>query len=116
MTLILLGIFFQACVAGAMMSGAGWALRAHSLTAAALLVATIVACLVSFATLRRFPQGLHFGLGLLALAVMILVQAAIGVWSAKGSNLLWIHVPLGVALFGMAARGFTAVRSFGRYD
>lgn len=116
MTVILLGLFFQACFAGAMISGAGWALRAHSLTSTALIVATIVASLVSLATFRRSPHGLKFGLGLLALAMLMLAQAAVGILSAKGSNLLWIHVPLGVALFGMAVWAVTNVRHFGPSD
>jgi len=114
MSVILLGIVLQACFAGAMMSGADWALRAHSLTAAALVVATIIASLVSLAALRRLPHGLKFGLGLLSLAVMMVAQAVLGVLSAKGANLLWIHVPLGAALLGMAAWAITDVRNFGR--
>jgi hypothetical protein len=39
-----------------------------------------------------------------ALAVILFAQAAIGRLSADGQNLLWLHVPLGVALVGLTVQ------------
>jgi len=111
--LILAGSFIQACFAGAMLSGTGWAWKAHSAAAAVLIAATIAAGLVSVVTLRRIPHGPKLGLTLLSLAAVVCIQAATGVLSAKGANLLWVHVPLGVAVFGAAARGVAGARKLG---
>jgi hypothetical protein len=38
----------------------------------------------------------------------------VGTLSAKGANLLWVHVPLGVALVGFAAQAAAGVRRLGQ--
>jgi hypothetical protein len=53
---------------------------------------------------------LKLGLALLSLAAMLLLQAAAGALTAKGTNLLWVHVPLGVALYGFAMRAAARLR------
>lgn len=47
------------------------------------------------------------------LAAVILLQTALGRFSAAGANLLWLHVPLGVALVGFAAQAANAARRLG---
>jgi len=108
--LIALAVLIEAVFAGAMLSGISWARTAHSVNAAVLLASASIAGLVAVITLRRVPYGLRLGLILLSLAGMIVVQGALGALSAKGANLLWIHVPLGVALFGFATRAVAGAR------
>ena len=100
--LLTLGIFLEAIFAGAILSGADWANTAHRLTAAILVPAAIAAGVVSVVALRRVANGQRLRLVLLGLAVVVFLQAALGALSAKGTDLLWAHVPLGVALFGLA--------------
>jgi hypothetical protein len=100
-TLLVLAVFIEAVFAGAMLSGVAWARNAHSINAAILVLSTIAAGLVSIVTLRHFPHGRKLGVTLLSMSVVILLQAAVGAMSAKGANLMWIHVPLGVAVFGL---------------
>jgi hypothetical protein len=111
--LLLADIFIEAVFAGAMLSGAPWARAAHAANAGLLIVSTILAGLVAVATLRRMPHGLNLGLTLLALAAVMAVQAAVGAISGKGVNLLWVHVPLGVALVGFAAQALAGARRLG---
>ena len=103
-------VFAEAVFAGAMLSGAVWARQAHALTAGLLTASTLVAGLVAIVTLRRVPHGATFGLMLVGLAAAIFLQAAVGVFAAKGANLLWVHVPLGVALVGLAGQAVAATR------
>jgi hypothetical protein len=108
--LIGLAVLIESVFAGAMFSGLSWARTAHSVNAGVLLVSALVAGLVAVLTFRRVPHGLKLGLMLLSLAGMVVVQAALGALSAKGTHLLWIHVPLGVALFGLATRAAVIAR------
>ena len=113
-TILLAGaVFTQAIFAGAILSGEAWAHAAHSMTAIALVAATTVAGLVSLVTLRRVSSGTKLGLTLLALAAALLLQMALGKWSADGANLMWVHVPLGVALVGLAAQAVTVASHLG---
>ncbi|HEY1447153.1 MAG TPA: hypothetical protein VGF33_01320 [Caulobacteraceae bacterium] len=111
--LLVVAIFIQAVFAGAMLSGAGWASHAHSLNAIILIAATIAAGLVSVVTLRRIPHGPKLGLSLLMLAGLVFLQTAVGKLSAHGANLMWIHVPLGVALVGLATQALASARRLG---
>lgn len=110
---LLLLLFSQAVLAGAMLSGIDWARRAHSTTALVLVASTVTAGLVATITLRRIRHGLKLGLTLLSLAAVIFLQAAVGVLSARGVNLMWVHVPLGVALIGFAAHATASARRLG---
>lgn len=108
--LLLVAILIEAIFAGAMLSGAEWALAAHRATAAILILSALAAGTVALITLRRVPHGLRLGLTLMALAAALIVQATAGAMSAKGANLLWVHVPLGVALFGVARLAVDSAR------
>ena len=112
--LLTLGIFLEAIFAGAILSGADWANTAHRLTAAILVPAAIAAGVVSVVALRRVANGQRLRLVLLGLAVVVFLQAALGALSAKGTNLLWAHVPLGVALFGLAIGAVIGARRLER--
>ena len=111
--MIAAAVFIEAVFAGAILSGAGWARTAHAATALVLIVSTTTAGLVSLVTLRRIPRGLSLSLTLLSLAAVVFVQAALGRSTAHGANLLWLHVPLGVALVGFAAQAAVVARRLG---
>ena len=113
-SLLVTAVFAEAVFAGAMLSGVGWARMAHAVTAGMLVAGTFTAGLVALATLRRIPNGLGLSLTLLSLAGVMFLQAAVGALSAKGANLLWVHVPLGVALIGLALRAAAGARRLGR--
>jgi len=106
-------LFIEAIFAGALLSGVGWARGAHGAGAGLLILSTAAAGLIALATLRRVPHGPRLGVILLGLAAAMGLQAALGALSAKGANLLWIHVPLGVALVGLAARAIASARRLG---
>jgi hypothetical protein len=112
-TLLVASFFLEAVFAGAMLSGVGWARRAHAATAALVIVSTLTAALVSALTLRHVRHGPRLGLILLSLAAAAFFQAAVGALSAKGANLTWIHVPLGVALVGLAGLAAAGARRLG---
>ncbi len=109
-TLLVVILFVEAAFAGAMLSGADWARKAHALTASVLTISAVLAALFALVTLRRIPGGLRLGLALLSLAALVIAQAVVGALAAKGANLLWVHVPLGVALFGFATQAAARAR------
>jgi hypothetical protein len=112
-TLLVIAIFAQAVFAGAMLSGFVWGRAAHSMSAVALIAATLSAGLVSAVTLRRIARGPQLAVILLALAVVVFLQTAVGKFAADGANLMWLHVPLGVALLGFAGQAAAAARRLG---
>lgn len=113
--LLLAAVFLEAVLAGAMLSGVAWALRAHAVVAAALIASTAIAGILATATLRRVPQGSRLGLMLMLMVLLLLLQAAVGVLAARGANLLWVHIPLGVALFGFASRTNSVAQSLSNH-
>lgn len=110
---IVAAMFLEAVFAGAMLSGFEWARRAHMGGAALTIGATLIASLAAFATLRRVKHGARLGVYLMLLAAVAVAQATVGVASAKGGNLLWLHVPLGVALVGLTAQSVAGARRLG---
>lgn len=107
------GIFVQAGFAGGMLSGFSFAHSAHAMTAGVLTAATFISGLVALVSLRGIENGRKLGWTLLALAAAIFIQTVIGKLSAEGANLMWVHVPLGVALVGLAAKAATRARTLG---
>lgn len=112
--LLVAGVFAQAIFAGVLLSGESWGRTAHGVNANLLIGATLIAGLIAAATLRRIPQGRRLGLTLLALAVVLFLQAALGRASAEGAKVMWIHIPLGVALVGFTAQTVVASRRLGQ--
>lgn len=111
--LLTAAIFLEAVFAGAMLSGVEWARAAHSMHAVSVIALTAVAGLVSIITLRRVLNGTKLGLTLLSLAAVVALQIAAGRLSAEGANLLWVHVPLGAALVGVAVLAISFARGLG---
>lgn len=101
---LLAGVFLEAIFAGAALSGFAWALPAHRTLAALLIAGSFGAAVFAFVSLRRAPDGRRFAVALAALTAGLFLQAFLGAMTAKGANLLWLHVPLGVALVGLAGR------------
>ena len=100
--LLVVDLVIEAAFAGAILSGADWARRAHVVNAVILIASTALAGLAAIPTLRRISQGLKLGSALLSLAAVIGLQLAVGKLSAEGANLMWVHAPLGSALVGFA--------------
>lgn len=106
-------VLLQAVFAGAILSGDAWAPRAHAVAAMALVGASVMAALVAALTLRRVAHGPRLARVLAMLALVIAAQTMIGRSAAGGANLMWLHVPLGVALVGLAAHAIAAARRLG---
>src|SRR5579871_4251030 len=81
--LLVAGFFGEAALAGAMLSGFGWARAAHAVTAGLLVAGSLIAGLVAALALRRVRRGARLVVALLGLAVAGLLQAAVGVLAAK---------------------------------
>jgi hypothetical protein len=111
--LLVTAIFVQAVLAGAMLSGFEWARLAHAANAVVVVAATVIAGLAAAVTLWRVPGGRKLGAFLQALAAAAVVQFAVGRMAAKGINVMWAHVPLGVALVGLAGQAVAAARKLG---
>jgi hypothetical protein len=111
--LLAAAVFIETVFAGAMLSGVDWARAAHASNAIVLAASATAAGLVSIITLRRISHGLRLALILLALAAAVFLQIALGKMSANGANLMWAHVPLGVALVGFAVQAAAAARRLG---
>lgn len=112
-TLLAAAVFAQAVFAGLMLSAIEWGYAAHEMNALALIAVALLAGLVSIVTLRHISHGPKLALTLFALAALIFVQTAVGKSSAEGANLMWLHIPLGVALVGVAARAVAVARKLG---
>jgi hypothetical protein len=100
--LLAAGYFSEAVFAGAMLSGEPWARTAHAVNAGVMIALTAAMRVAAFVTLRRITHGLLFSLAMLSLAAAAALQIAAGKLSAEGFNLMWVHVPLGVAVIGLA--------------
>jgi len=111
--LLVVAIFAQAVFAGLMLSGVEWGRTAHSMGAVVLIASTLAAGLAAVVMLRRVAHGLKFGFTLLLLAVVVSLQTAIGKSSVEGANLMWLHIPLGVALVGFATQAVAGARRLG---
>jgi hypothetical protein len=112
-TTLAVALFAQAVFAGAMLSGVGWGRAAHKATAVALIACALFAGLVAMVTLRRIANGMRLGLSLWALGAAICLQTVLGSLSTHGTHLMWVHVPLGVALVGLAMQSAARARVLG---
>lgn len=103
--LLVVAVFTQSIFAGVLLSGEGWGRTAHGITALALVAVTLIAGIAAALTVRGTGgDASRLTVLLFALAVILFAQAAIGRLSAEGQNLLWLHVPLGVALVGLTVQ------------
>jgi multisubunit Na+/H+ antiporter MnhF subunit len=112
--LLMILIFLQSVFAGLLLSGEGWGRTAHRLTAYGLVAGVLLAGVIATVTLRRVPAGPRLATLLIALGLALAAQMAVGIMSANGERLLWLHVPLGVALVGFAAETVSATRQLDR--
>jgi hypothetical protein len=106
--LLVIVVYVQSIFAGVLLSGYAWGRTAHRATAMSLVAGTLLAGVLAIVMLHGIPGGRRFAGLLLALGVGLAIQMTIGLKAADGERILWIHVPLGVALVGMTA-GLVAV-------
>lgn len=113
--LLVIGVFTQSVFAGLLLSGEGWGRTAHGINALALVAVALVASVVAAITLRGVSGGGgRLAVLLFGLAVVLAIQTIVGRISAEGTNLLWLHVPLGVALVGLTVQPARAARRLRR--
>lgn len=98
--LVAIAVFAQAALAGQFLSGQQWARPLHRSLAVGLVITTVGMGLVALWRLHRLESGVRFAVALLGLGLGLLVQMTVGLLSADGHRLLWLHIPLGVALLG----------------
>jgi hypothetical protein len=109
-SLIAVMAFLEPVFAGAMLSGIEGARIAHATGSAVLVASTLIAGALALVTLFRIPGGGKLARILVVLAASVFTQAVVGVMASKGAPLLWLHIPLGVAIFGFAMRAATLAR------
>lgn len=108
--LLLAAVFSQSIFAGFLLSGDEWGRTAHGFMALGLVATTLVVGIAAAITLRHAPQGRRLAAWLFALAVCLAIQTVVGRRSAEGEDLLWLHVPLGVALVGLTLQPVRVAR------
>lgn len=96
LTVINLGLVaLQAISAGFLLSGSGLAIKAHAAVAVALLAGALTQAVTGIVQWRRGRvEGRVAGIGV-ALVVLVFLQIGLGY-----RKQYWLHVPIGVALFG----------------
>lgn len=93
----------QAFFAGALLSGYTEGRDAHRVNAMALAILALGFLVASVATQRRTPGGRRLVRASAQFFAGIMIVATIGMLSAEGHRLLWLHVPAGVMMMGGAA-------------
>jgi hypothetical protein len=103
--LLVVAVFTQSIFAGVLLSGEDWGRTAHGITALGLVALTLAAGIAAALTVRGVGRDANrLTVLLFALGVILFAQTVIGRLSAEGQNLLWLHVPLGVALVGLSVQ------------
>lgn len=98
----------QAFFAGALLSGYTEGRDAHRANAMALAFLALGLLVASIARLRGTPSGRRLVRASAQFFAGIMIVATIGMLSAEGHRLLWLHVPAGVLMMGGAAALQTA--------
>ncbi len=111
---LMIAVFAQSIFAGIFLSGEGWGRAFHRFTAYGLVAMTLAAGIVAVVALARTEVGRRFAFRLVAFGLGLVVQMVLGMLSAEGERLLWLHIPLGVALVGAAAGLEGAARTLRR--
>jgi hypothetical protein len=94
----------QSFFAGALLSGYTEGRDAHRMNAMALFVLALGLLVASIATQRKMPAGRRLVFASAQFFAGIMIVATIGMLSAEGHRLLWLHVPAGVMMMGGTAR------------
>jgi hypothetical protein len=90
-----LALFLQPVLAGMFLSGQDSAIDLHATTATVVVALGLVLAVLGFLAWRRRLVGRAVFTVSVALLVVEVLQTAIGY-----AHLMWLHVPLGVLLFG----------------
>lgn len=102
-------VALQAVSAGFFLSGYGGAAAVHAAVAVALELGVLIQAIAAIVLWRkgRVPAGMvGFSIGLF---VMVLLQAALGY-----TKQFWLHVPIGVGLFGGLIRQASTLNALSR--
>jgi hypothetical protein len=105
------GVFLQSVTAGRILSGDDWARTTHRTAAGLLFLAALVAGIVALVNLRGRPERGRMAALLLGLAVALFAQHGLGTAAAEGNDVLWLHVPVGVAMVGFSLQPNVLARS-----
>jgi hypothetical protein len=89
----------QAVSAGFFLSGFEYAVQTHAAVAVALQLGALVQAVTAVVLWRRGRVPAWVGGVSIGLVVLVFLQAGLG-----HSSRYWLHVPLGVALFGLLTR------------
>lgn len=100
----------QAFFAGALLSGYTEGRDAHRANAMALAVLALGLLIASVTCLRGAPGGRRLIAASAQFFAGIMIVATIGMLSAEGHRLLWLHVPAGVMMVGGAGALQAAAR------
>ncbi len=112
--LLTIAVFAQSIFAGVFLSGEGWGRTAHRLTAYGLVAITLAAGVVAMVALSSTGVGRQFAFRFVGFGIGLVIQMTVGILAADGERLLWLHIPLGVALVGAAAGLEGAARALRR--
>jgi hypothetical protein len=100
----------QAFFAGALLSGYTEGRDAHRFNAFALFAVALALLVASIARQRHTSVGRRLVRTSAQFFAGIMMVATIGMLSAEGQRLLWLHVPAGVMMMGGAAALQSAAR------
>ena len=103
---VALGVLAQAVFAGQILSGNVWGWL-HTVGALLLVPLSLVSAAYCMVIMRAVPGGAAIGWIAVALFACLLVQAMLGF-----TRVLAVHVPLGVAIFGLTVYQQTLTRRF----
>jgi heme A synthase len=97
----------QPVSAGLFLSGYGPAVTLHTIGADALLLAALAQAIAAIVYWRRDPRLAWLARLSIGFVLIVFLQIALGY-----SKSFWLHVPLGVGLFGGATRLTIRLKSF----
>jgi len=100
--ILMLMTLAQAFFAGALLSGYAEGRDAHRANAFALFAVALIFLVASTVRHRRTPSGRRLVFAAAQFFAGIMIVAIIGMLSAEGHRLLWLHVPAGVMMMGGA--------------
>jgi len=103
---ILVGVLVQAALAGQHIA-VGGSISLHGVIGNAVFAAQLI--LVLLLIMRRFPKSAI--VTAVVVTVLLVAQIGLGYASRASHDLVALHIPLGVALFGVATWQLAAIRS-----
>lgn len=109
-TAVMAVLFLQSVTAGRIFAGDDWARTAHRAAGGMSMVVVLGAGIVALVAASGAADRRRLGLTLIGLAVCLYLQFHLGAASADGEDTLWLHIPTGVAMFGLSAHAALVAR------